>query len=108
MNHGTDAFAFMHEVEGLVDFLQWHCERNEFVHLYFTAKVLLHVARKLRPSFNSSEGRTTPDPPSDKLKWTGAYFLSGARDTNDHRFTPAFVATFQCGTHQFHIADTLE
>ena len=41
MDHRADAFAFMHEIKGLVDIVQRHRVGDEFVDLDFAIHVLI-------------------------------------------------------------------
>src|SRR5690606_13462341 len=46
MQHGTNAFALVEQVEGFVDFFERHVVGDELIDLDLTAHVLFHVTRK--------------------------------------------------------------
>src|SRR5690606_25705000 len=79
MQHGTNAFALVEQVEGFVDFFERHVVGDELIDLDLTAHVLFHVTRKLAATFHAAERRALPDPAGNQLERTGGDFLAGAR-----------------------------
>ncbi|MNQ95776.1 hypothetical protein D3C85_1113490 [compost metagenome] len=98
----------MHQVEGLIDVLQRHVVGDEGIQGDLALLRLLHIARQLGTALDPTEGTPAPDPPGDQLERTGGDFLAGTGHADDGRLAPALVAALQSGTHQLHIADTLE
>ena len=76
VNYRSDAFAFMHQVERIIDLFQREIVGNHRVDFNHTAQIALHVSGELRPPAHSAKGCAAPDPPGDELKWSCADFLA--------------------------------
>src|SRR5262245_42646255 len=98
----------MHEVESLVNFLQGKPVRDHRIDLNFTVQVSFHVTRQLRTAFDSAKGRSPPGASGHQLERSSADLFSGGRDTDDDRFTPPLMATFQRRSHRPDVADTFK
>ncbi len=92
----------------MVDLVQPHIVGDEGIQRDLTGLSLLHIARQFGAPFDAAEGAATPDPARHQLERTSADLLTGAGHTDDHRFAPTLVGTFQRGAHQLDVADTLE
>lgn len=76
MNDRTDALAFVHQLEGLVDLFQAHGVGNELVQRYFTLLGLGDVARQFGSTLHATESGAAPNTTSDQLERTGADFCT--------------------------------
>src|SRR3984885_7842094 len=98
----------MHQVESTVDLLQRHGMRYEIVDVDLTVHVPIDDLRYIGAAACAAECRPLPHAPRDQLEWTGRNLLAGARDSNDHRDSPAAMAALQRMAHQIYIADAFE
>jgi hypothetical protein len=56
MNDGANAFASMHEFEGLIDIVQFHGVGNKAVQGNVSVLIALDIARELASSSDSPKG----------------------------------------------------
>src|SRR4030081_3283361 len=99
LDHGSNYLARMHQLERIVDLVQRQHFGDHFVDLDFAVEVPIDIAWKLRTAFDAAERGAAPDATGDQLERAGRDFLTRARDTDDNRFTPAFVTTLQGRAH---------
>src|SRR5699024_755321 len=95
MNDRTNALAFVHQIEGLVDVFQPHGMRDEGIQRDFTLLRLFHITGQLGAALDATEGTATPDPTGDQLERTGADLLPSSSHPDDGGFTPTLVAALQ-------------
>src|ERR1700716_1655014 len=98
----------MHQLEGIVDLIQWQHFGDHFVDLDLAVEIAVHIARQLRTAFDAAECRAAPDATGNQLERTGRYFLTCTGDTDDDRFAPSLVTRLQGRAHHVNVADALE
>lgn len=98
----------MHQIKTLVDVIKAERMSYHWVNVDFTIHVPVNDLRYICSASGTAEGRTAPGAAGNQLKWSRGDFLSGTCNTDDDRFTPTFVAAFQCVTHDFGVADTFK
>ena len=103
-----DRRAFMHEVEGVVDFFQRHGVRDQIVDVDLSLHVPIDDFRHVGAASGAAERGAFPRAARDKLERPGGNFLARAGNADDDRHAPALVATFQRLPHDLHIADAFE
>src|SRR5882672_4899904 len=108
LDHRPNYLARVHQLEGIVDLIQWQHFGDHFVDLDLAVEVAVHVAGQLRAAFDAAECRAAPDATGNQLERTGRYFLTGTRDTDDNRFAPTLVTTLQRRAHHMNVADAFE
>src|SRR6185503_16641669 len=94
-DHRANHPAFVHQIEGVIDFFQRQLRTDHFIYLDFTGQITLDIAGQLRTAFHAAKRRATPDASGDELERTRADFLAGTGDTDDDRFTPSLVTAFE-------------
>src|ERR1700720_1165693 len=95
LDHGTNNLSRMHELEGIVDLVQWQHFADHFVDLDLAAEVAIHVSRQLRTALDAAERRAAPHATGDQLERAGTNFLTRAGNSDDNRFAPSLVATLK-------------
>src|SRR5215210_4249659 len=105
---GPDRLPATHEVECAVDLLQLQPVGDHGIDLDHAVHVPIDDARNIGAAASAAEGGAAPDAAGDELEGPCRYLLTRAGDADDHRLTPALVAGFERGTHDFHIADAFE
>src|SRR5882757_4015166 len=95
LDHRSNHLTRMHQLECVVDLVQWQHFGDHFVDLDLTVEIAVHVARQLRTAFDAAECRAAPDAAGNQLERTSRYFLTRTRDSDDNRFAPSLVATLQ-------------
>src|SRR5471032_184915 len=108
MNDATNAFAFMHQVERLVDIFQAHGVGDEGIERNFAGFGHFHVAWQFGTAQHATKRQAAPDATGNQLERTGGDFLAGTGHADDHRLAPTFMAALKGCTHQLHVADALE
>src|SRR3981189_2099987 len=88
LDHRSNNLTRMHQLEGIVDLVQWQHFGDHFVDLDLAVEIAIHIARQLRTPFDAAERRAAPDATGNQLERTGTYFLTRARDADDNRFAP--------------------
>jgi len=107
VNHRTDAFAFVHQVKGVIDLFKLHVMSDKDIQRNLSGLGLFHVARQLGAAFYPAERRAFPDSARDQLERTGADLLPSASHPDDGRFAPALKSALQRRAHQIHGTDAL-
>src|SRR5699024_118265 len=92
VNDGTNALAFVHQLESLIDLVQRQVVGNEGVQRDLAALRLFHIAGQFGTTLDAAERRTAPDPASDQLERTGADFRARRGHADDGGLPPALVA----------------
>src|SRR5262249_41411206 len=105
---GADRFAFVHQVEGVVDFFQRHGVCDQVVDVDAALHVPVDDLRHIGAASRAAEGGALPDAAGDELERTRRDFLACAGDADDDRNAPTFVAALERLTHGLHIADAFE
>src|SRR5690606_9815087 len=95
VDDGTDALAFVHQVERFVDALQRHGVGDVGVQCQLPAHGLPDHAGELGAALDATKGRAAPDAAGDELERAGADLLPGAGDADDDALAPALVAALQ-------------
>src|SRR5882762_2058517 len=108
LDHRTNNLARVHQLEGIVDLIQWQHFGDHLVDLDLAVEVAVHVSRQLRAAFDAPECRAAPNATGNQLKRTSRYLLTCACDTDDNRFAPSLVTTLQRRSHHMNVADALE
>lgn len=108
MNHCPDRFAFMHKLEGVIDFIQCHRMGYKWLKVNIPLHGILDHTGELSAAFYSAKRGTFPYAPGDQLERTGGNLLSGPCDTNDNGLPPPTVSTFQRCTHDVNVTDTFK
>src|ERR1700682_3914183 len=98
----------MHQVESLVDVVDRHLVRDQIIDVDLAVHIPVDYLRHLRASAHAAECSPLPDASGHQLKRSSADFLSRSGHTDDDRYAPAAMATFQRLAHQIHVADTFE
>src|SRR5258708_2346625 len=97
---GANRLALVHEVERVVDLLDRHHVRDEVVDVDLLIHVPVNDLRRVGTAAGASERTPLPHTTGDELEWTGLDLLSGTGDSDDHRHTPAAVATLERLAHE--------
>src|SRR5438309_4520604 len=106
--HATDAFAFVHQVESVVDALERQHVSDHRIDLDLAVQIFFDIARQLGATFYTAEGGAAPRSARHQLKRPGADYLPCAGNADDNRFAPAFMATFERRAHGFDVADAFK
>src|SRR5690606_20102628 len=101
-------FAFVHQIEALVDVLELQRVGDQVVDVDLAVHVPVDDLRHLRAPLDAAEGGALPDPAGDELERTGSDLLPCAGDADDDRLAPAAMAAFERLAHDVDIADALE
>src|SRR6266851_4672502 len=104
----ADRLAARHQVEALVDALQWQGVGDQRVDLDLAVHVPVDDLRHVGAAARAAEGRALPDAAGDELERPRRDLLAGAGDADDDRDAPALVAAFQRLAHQRGVADAFE
>src|SRR5665647_2913695 len=107
-NDRADRFAFVHQVERVVDLVERHGVRDQVVYVDLAVHVPVDDLRYLGTAAHAAEGGAFPDPAGHQLERPRRDFLTGGGDADDDRFAPAAVTAFQRLAHHVDIADALE
>src|SRR5665213_2017025 len=107
-NHRADRLAFVHQVESVVDLVEWHGVGDEVVDVDLAVHVPVDNFRHIGAAARAAEGGAFPDAAGDELKRPRRDLLARAGDTDDDRFAPAAVAAFERLAHHVDVADALE
>ena len=109
LNDTTQAGTLVHRVDKFVDLIEtievvgdilvdWQLTKHHFV------DKLGHILSR----FPSTEGCSLPLASSDELEWSGFTGLTGSGDSNDRRFTPTTMSSFQGISHHADITRAIE
>ena len=69
-HHRSDGFAFMHQIEGIVDFLKRHCVGDQIVNIDLPFHVPIHNLWHVSPPARAAKGGTFPDAARDQVEGT--------------------------------------
>src|SRR5256714_1501004 len=103
-----DAFAFVHQVEPLVDVRQWHGVGDHRIDLDLSLHVPVDDSRHVGAAARPAECRSLPDAAGDQLERSGRNFCAGRRNANDDGLAPAAIACLQRLAHYRDIARAIE
>src|ERR1700733_1593249 len=104
----TDRLALVHQIETLVDLLQFENVGNHRINLDLAVHVPVDDFRHVGPAPRAAERGALPDPAGDQLERPCRDFLAGFRHADHDRYAPAAVAGFQRLTHHSGIASAVE
>src|SRR2546429_3423478 len=107
-NDGTDRFAFVHQIESLVDLLQLEDVSDHRIDLDLAVHVPVDDFRHVGTAARAAERCALPDPAGNELERPGGNLLSGFRHSDDHRHAPAAVARLQRLAHHGGITGAVE
>src|SRR5262245_3937117 len=107
-NHAPDAFAFVHQVESLVDVRQRHGVRDHRIDLNLAFHVPIDNLRDVGASARAAERRALPDAPSDELEGARRDLGAGRGDADDDGLAPAAMARLQCLAHDGDVPGAIE
>src|SRR5262249_38613303 len=82
--------------------------RDQIVDVNFAVHVPVHDLWHVAPAFRTSKRGALPYATGHELKRARADLLPGARNADDHRYTPSLMAAFQRLAHYVHIAYAFE
>src|SRR6267154_3828244 len=85
----TDRLALVHQIEALVDLLQFEDVRDHRIDLDLSVHVPVDDFRHVGTAARAAERRALPDPPGHQLERPGRYLLAGLRHPDHHRDAPA-------------------
>src|SRR5690606_20558476 len=108
MDNGTNGFAFVHQVERLIDLIQRQAVSDERIELDFPGHRLFNHTRQLGTTFHAPECRPAPYAPCHQLERTGFDLLACPCHANDDALAPAFMAAFQRRTHHIDVTNTFK
>src|SRR5919108_5006207 len=91
-NDAPDAFAFVHQVESLVDVRQRHGVGNHRIDLDLAVHVPIDDFRHVGAAARAAEGRAFPDAAGDQLERTGCDLRAGRGDADDDGLAPTAMA----------------
>lgn len=95
MNDASNGFAFVHELESVVDIIQWHGMGDEIVECKFAVHILLDDGGQFAATFNAAESGAAPNPACNELEWACVDFGACRCYADDDGFAPAFVTAFK-------------
>src|SRR5690606_18210710 len=107
-DHGTDAFALVHQVEGVVDLVERHGVRDQVVDIDALVHVPVDDLRYVGTTTGATEGGAAPGTAGHQLEGARGNFLAGPGYTDDDTLSPALVCALECLAHDVHVADALE
>src|SRR5438874_7783927 len=85
----TDRFAFVHQIEALVDFLELEDMGDHRIDLNLSVHVPVNDLRHIGAATRAAERSAFPDPAGHKLERPGCDFLAGFGDADDDGDAPA-------------------
>src|SRR5690606_836495 len=91
----TNALAFMHQIEGLVNPLQRQGVGDHRIDLDLAVHVPVDDLRRVGAAARAAEGRALPDAARDQLERTGGDLLARLGHADDDALAPAAVTGFQ-------------
>src|SRR5438309_9672991 len=98
-NDGTDRFAFVHQIESLVDLLQLEDVSDHRIDLDLSVHVPVDDFRHVGAAARAAERRALPDAAGHQLERPGGDFLASLRNPDHDRDTPAAMARLECLPH---------
>src|ERR1700730_2334683 len=107
-DHRADRLALVHEIEGVVDLLQRHDMRDQFVDVVLFVHVPVDNPRHVGAAAGAAERRTLPHPTGDQLERPGLDLLPRSGDADDDRHAPATVAALERLAHEIDVTDVID
>src|ERR1700689_2703395 len=104
----TDRLALVHQIEALVDLLQFEKVGNHRIDLDLAVHVPVDDFRHVGPAARAAERGALPDPAGDQLERPCSDFLAGFRHADYDRYAPAAMTGFQSLTHHSGVASAVE
>src|SRR5882724_12222716 len=104
----TDRLALVHQVESLVDLLQFEDVCDHRIDLNLSVHVPIDDFRHIGATARAAERGTFPDAAGHELEWPGGDLLAGFRDADDHGDAPAAVARLERLAHHGGVASAVE
>src|ERR1700743_833708 len=104
----TDALAFVHQIEGVIDLVQSQGVGDKGIDLDFAGHVTVDIAGELAAALDAAERRAAPHAAGYQLERTRADLLPGAGPPYEVALAPAAMAAFQCRAHHVDVADAFE
>src|SRR5437667_9004586 len=101
-------FAFVHQVDALVDVGDLELARDLVVDLDLARRVAVDDFRHVAPALGAAERGALPYAAGDQLEGARLDLLARARDADDHRHPPALVAALERLAHHVDVADAFE
>src|SRR5882757_1335118 len=92
----TDRLAFVHQIEALVDLLQFEDVRDHRVDLNLSVHVPIDDFRHIGAAARAAERGAFPDAAGHELERPGGDFLARLGDTDDYGDAPAAMASLEC------------
>src|SRR4029453_13074536 len=107
-HHRPDRFALMHEVESFVDAIERQHVGDQIIDIDLVFHVPIDDLRHVGAAAPASERGALPDAPCHELERPRLDLLAGARDADDHGYTPATVTALERLGDHVDIADVFE
>src|SRR4249919_3477300 len=107
-HHAAYRLAPVHQVEALVDPLQWQAVGDQVVDIDPAFHIPVDDLRHVGAAAGAAEGAAAPVATGHQLEWTCADFLAGAGNADDDAGAPTLVAALQRLAHHLGVADALE
>src|SRR6202049_4895080 len=104
----TDRFAFVHQIEPLVDLLKLQHVGDHRIDLDLAVHVPVDDFRHVGPAPRAAERGALPDPAGHELERPCRNLLAGFRHPAHDRYTPAAMTGFQRLAHHSGIAGAVE
>src|SRR3984885_14823514 len=104
----TDRLALVHQIEALVDLLQFENVSNHRIDLDLAVHVPVDDFRHVGPAPRAAERSALPDPAGHELERPCSNLLAGFRNPDHDRHAPAAMAGFQRLAHYIGIAGAVE
>jgi len=108
INNTANAVPSMHVTEPVIDLCQGSVVRDVFVNFDFAGEIVCNEARDLCPAFDTTKRGSAPGTTSHQLEGPSRDFLARSGNADNGRYTPSFMARFQCSAHHIDITSTIE
>src|SRR3569623_1487429 len=108
LDDGVDRRAVVHQIERVIDLLEWELVGDQAVDLDAAVHVPVDDARDVGAATRAAECRAFPHAAGLELEGARRDFLPRARDADDHAHAPAAMAALERLPQQLHVADALE
>src|SRR6266849_5225151 len=107
-HHAANAFACVHQIEGLVDLGERHGVRDHRVDLDLALHVPVDDFWHVGAAARAAEGGALPDAPGDQLEWTCRDLRAGRGDADNDGLAPTAMAGLQRLAHYRDVAGAVE
>src|SRR6202167_3513902 len=104
----TDRLAPVHQIEALVDLLQFENVGNHRINLDLAVHVPVDDFRHVGPAPRPAERGALPDPAGHELERPRGNLLAGFGHANHDRYAPAAMTGFQRLAHHIGVAGAVE